>query len=565
MKLTNVISLFTLTNFLLILLLGTAIAEELPYNIIYATTYKASTSVVNIFTPWQTPTYSYEPSIMQDTNPGWKVWFCGGGDFGKNPSLYTLNYGDSIYYADINNLTWGLYTSPEVVLRHTNKDIDADGRGACSPSVIKHSNPFIQNGANLYLLYYECGSRFYDRGNNMQPFNGFTQTCLAVSQDGINWKRYNANNWTNSHTFGGAATPVLYVNQQVLNNCGYKFQNGQYTIDSTTTGIDPDTGKIILTCAGSYFLNDYGVGHPSALTVQTGSSSQIQLYYYDSAGNWANHGVYRVTSWDGFHFSAPQKTNLPNGGTVRYYNSIDNAHSAYVAMTTNNRDNMLLYSTDGLNFVPLTIESTEIGSLDLGVDVPSHCVSPGSPGIVANQSGNISSLNINVVSGEGYLGKFDGGPALGCYSPAEDANRGSTWNLYVMQGTLLLQNPESAIQAGFFRVTDSAPIYYSNENSYCQLQDWQSYLWGGGDANLLNTLDVSSITGSMTNNGICSFPSGFFMVSKDINIYLSNGLGAYCAFSSWAAFIKAGGNPNLSNVWQVTATPSTMQNNGVCN
>ncbi|MGH6838131.1 MAG: hypothetical protein ACREDT_04900 [Methylocella sp.] len=557
------------------LLAGTAAHAQSVSIVAWNPTYKSPTPLVSLHIPrgppkGGTPTYSYEPSAMQDTGPGLKVWFCGGADFGDDPKAYASNFGDSIYYAVINISGGGYYQSPKAVLRHTNNDVDEDGRGACAPSVIRHADPSMQNGANLYLLYYECARRFYDLGHNMGPANGFTQTCLAVSQDGVNWERYNANNWSASHTFGGPATPVLSANPQILKKCAYQLQDGNHTLDTTTTSKDATTGKTSLTCAGVATASVYGVGHPSATTVPVGSSSQVQLYYTDSSTDWKSHGVYVATSLDGIHFDSPRKTNLPNGATVKYYNGdFNGAPGAYIAAIAS-KHNYLFYSIDGLQFSPLNVKGIDLGGFDLGVAVSSHCTAPGTPGIVADQGGNISSLNsINIISGEGYLGTADNGPKLGCYNQAEDKiNRGSTFKLYRMEGSLSLLSPSSSIPAGFYRVTDGTPIYFSTgQDNYCQMADWQSYLWAGGSSDLSNVTDVASVTPVMVNSGVCGFPSGYFMVTGDKTIYSSyssNGQSAYCSFPSSRAFHAKGGKSDLSNVWQVTVIPPNMQNNGVC-
>jgi hypothetical protein len=56
-------------------------------------------------------------SLMQDADPGWKIWFCGGDDRGDDPANYQHNFGDSIYYGVINTHSGGYYRSPEVILR----------------------------------------------------------------------------------------------------------------------------------------------------------------------------------------------------------------------------------------------------------------------------------------------------------------------------------------------------------------------------------------------------------------------------------------------------------------
>ncbi|MGH6823346.1 MAG: hypothetical protein ACREC4_07635 [Methylocella sp.] len=181
----------------------------------------------------------------------------------------------------------------------------------------------------------------------------------------------------------------------------------------------------------------------------------------------------------------------------------------------------------------------DLGGLDFGVAVSSHCASPGTPGIVADQSGNLSSLDsINIISGEGYLGTVDNGPKLGCYNQAEDhINSGSTWKLYRMEGSLSLLNPSSSIPDGFFRVTDGTPIYYSSgQDTYCQMADWQSYLWAGGSSDLSNVIDLSSVTPVTVKSGVCGFPSEYYMVTGARTTYSSNGQSAYCSFPSSRAF-----------------------------
>jgi hypothetical protein len=397
----------------------------------YDSSYKSATPLVSL-----DGSYSYQPSVMQDVDVGWKIWFCGGTDRGDDPASYATNYGDSIYYSIINIDSEGYYRSPELVLRHTNNDADEDGRGACAPSVIRHSNALLRGGEDLYLLYYECARRFYDRANKMTPFEGFTQICLAVSPDGINWQRYNEKNRGSSATIDGPATPVLSVNSQVLTNCGYKLQDGKFTLDSSTRGTDPTTGQLTLTCAGRYWINDYGVGHPSAVT----PDQMIWLYYYNSMGNWRDHGVYLAKSQDGLHFQLGQKTNLPNDATIRYFNgSAECLKNIFVAVLVIGASNYLYYSEDGINFSP------ERG-IDLGVVAQGHCAAPGTPGIVSNPSGNLTSLDINIISAEGYLGTGDNGVQFGCYSSDEDhVGRGSTWRMYLMRGSLSLLGLSSSI------------------------------------------------------------------------------------------------------------------------
>jgi hypothetical protein len=270
----------------------------------------------------------------------------------------------------------------------------------------------------------------------MKPLEGFTQICLAESPDGVNWQRYNEKNWVSSGTFGGPATPVFSVNPQVLTNCGYQVLDGKFTLDSSTRGTDPETGQSTSTCAGKYWINDYGVGHPSAIAPADAPDQMIWLYYYNSMGNWRDHGVYRTRSQDGLHFQPGEKTNLPNDATVRYFNgSARGLSNEFIAAIVVGAHNYLYYSEDGINFSP------EPG-LDLGVVAEGHCAAPGRPGIVADPGGNLTSLDINIISAEGYWGTADNGVQAGCYSSDEDhVGRGSTWQMYLMRGSLKLLNP----------------------------------------------------------------------------------------------------------------------------
>ena len=276
----------------------------------------------------------------------------------------------------------------------------------------------------------------------MKPFEGFTQICLAVSPDGINWERYNEQSWVSSGQFGGPATPVFSVNPQVLVNCGYQLQDGKFTLDSSTMGTDPTTGKPTLTCAGKYWINDYGVGHPSAIVRADAPDQTIWLYYYNSMGNWQDHGVYLAKSQDCFHFLPGQKTNLPNGATVKHFNkSAEGPSNVFIAASVIDAHNYLYYSEDGIKF------SSEHG-LDLGVVGQGHCGAPGTPGIVADPGGNLTSLNLNILSPEGYLGTADNGVQHGCYSSDEDhVGRGSTWQMYLTRGSLSLLGPAPSIPA----------------------------------------------------------------------------------------------------------------------
>jgi hypothetical protein len=167
----------------------------------------------------------------------------------------------------------------------------------------------------------------------------------------------------------------------------------------------------------------------------------IWLYYYNSLGNWRDHGVYVAKSQDGLHFHLEQKTNLPNAATIRYLNRSPRGFpSLFIAVLAVNAKNYLYYSRDGIDFSP------EQG-LSLGVVGQGHCAAPGTPGIVADTASDLTPLDISIISPEGYLGKSDNGVQLGCYSSDEDyIGRGSTWQMYLMRGSLSLPGRSPSIQ-----------------------------------------------------------------------------------------------------------------------
>ncbi|MGH6848076.1 MAG: hypothetical protein ACREC0_11760 [Methylocella sp.] len=364
-------------------------------------------------------TYSYEPTAMVDTaDQTWKVWFCGGDASRK--------YGDSIFYTTIDPSKKSAL-KPVPVLRPQNIDAAEDGRHACSPSVIRHSNINIEGGKDLYLLYYECARSFYDRSRKGAFVSLFTQICLAFSEDGIKWHKYNEELWGESGIFGKPdtnPTPVVTAAPKVLSNCKYAFTGGRHTIDMSNQE-----------CSLKNFINNYGAGHPSALTMGTDSSKQIWLYYSDSKGDWWQHGTYLAKSWDGFHFDTPVKTNIVNGASVKYYHGNFGGWSqVFVATTVIDKNNGFEISEDGIHWTPA-------GSfIPIGVAVDAHCPAPGAGTIVGDEGGNLSSLSVNILSGEGYLGTADRGRILGCYNASEDRSRGSTLKMYLFQGDIVAKD-----------------------------------------------------------------------------------------------------------------------------
>jgi hypothetical protein len=360
--------------------------------------------------------YSYEPTAMIDTaDKSWKVWFCGGDATGT--------YGDSIFYTTVDPSGTSA-RKPIPVLRPQNIDAAEDGKHACSPSVIRHSNAKIEGGKDFYLLYYECARRMHDRSQKEAPVEGFTQICLAFSEDGIAWRKYNAQLWSKSGVFGKPdtnPTPVVAAAPKVLSNCKYAYTGGEHTIDMSNQ-----------TCSPKNLINNYGVGHPSALTMEKGSSKQIWLYYYDSRGDWSQHGVYLAKSWDGIHFTPPVKTDLANDASVKYYQGAFGEWSqVFVAMTVIGKTNGIAISEDGIHWAP------KGSDISIGNAVDAHCAAPGPAAIVGDEGGHLSSLSVNILSPEGYFGQGEQGPKLGCYNASEDRARGSTWKIYLLEGDIV--------------------------------------------------------------------------------------------------------------------------------
>jgi hypothetical protein len=61
----------------------------------------------------------------------------------------------------------------------------------------------------------------------------------------------------------------------------------------------------------------------------------------------------------------------------------------------------------------------------------------------------------------------------------------------------------------------------------------------------------------------CHSPaSGFFRIGP--TIYYSNGQDAYCAYTSWEAYLEAGGAADLSNIRNAERLPNCLRDDGVC-
>jgi hypothetical protein len=207
----------------------------------------------------------------------------------------------------------------------------------------------------------------------------------------------------------------------VFNNCSYTFAGGKRSIDA---------GKP--SCSDANLINNYGAGYPSAIAINNGTSDVVWLFYYDSKGDWPDHGVYLVKGEDGLTFANPVKTNLPNGARIKYFSGkFGSWDHVFVAATIIDGRNLLLISNDGINWLPAG------GSvIEMGRATKERCVVPGQGEIVGDAANNLTSLSVSFLSAEGYLGMVDKGQKLGCYSPSEDRSRGSTWKIYVMQGEI---------------------------------------------------------------------------------------------------------------------------------
>jgi hypothetical protein len=428
-------------------------------------------------------TYSYEPSAMLDDDQTQKVWWCG-----HNTAA---SYGDSIYYAQLGS-AGDVLQAPVEVLHPTALDSSPDARHNCSPGVIRHADPGIQDGAPLYLLYYECGPRLYDRNpaNNGNAVEGFTQICLAFSIDGVSWQRYNAQTWSGGIGSGvdtsTIPSPVVAVAPRVLNNCAYQLEaNGEQTIDTS-----------LASCSGINVINNYGSGHPSAVVI----AGQIWLYYYDSRGDWTDHGVYVVTSLDGIHFASAAKSDLPTDASVRYEPWGGGGGGLFLAPTVIGASNVLFYSWDGLHFVPASGDGLAVRQA-----VSGHCAAPGPGSIVGDPYGNVSSLQISFLSAEGFLGTADNGQALGCYSSQEDTARGSTWQIYLVSGQLQPLSDATILPSETFEVRSDAAIYATNgAGHFCSFATWGDFVRFGGT--VATTASVADIPNAMINDGNCVVP-----------------------------------------------------------
>ncbi len=358
-------------------------------------------------------TYNYEPSAMTDKVDGWKIWWCG--------NIPNSHYGDVIYYAQLAKNGDGYKVAPRVVLHPEDSEISSDSFGTCNPSVISYKNSKLE-GPEQYYMYFECAPILHDRSSNNFGKRAmvFTEICLATGRDGIHWNKRGHAGKTRENMIDTLPEPILKTSSAVRSNCLYRSESrGQKTVDTSA-------GK----CSGAEMINNYGVGHPSAVVI----NGTVWLFYYDSRGSWPEHGVYLTKSHDGANFDSSVKTNLPNGGSIKYSENLN----MFVAITTIGSRNRLFYSRDGISWNPSPSISSQSG-IDVGIAINGHCAAPGQNTIVGDEHGHLSSNSLNILSGEGYLGTSDNARPLGCYNKDEDSARGITWGIYLIKGDLSSQ------------------------------------------------------------------------------------------------------------------------------
>ena len=390
-----------------------AIAAIVP-EIVFEPTFRANWAHID-----RPEVYDYAATAMDDGQ--WKVWSCGEKSLGAGQ--------DAVFFTSFNQE--GQYDIPTTRVLTPQDDISSiESLHICAPSVVKHKTSLIENSKEYFKIYYECAPKMFDKNNpNVWQDALFAQICHAVSEDGINWKKWNEQLWDNQFRYGDENTepsPVRKVAQQVIDNCEYEFKDGKHQANLDKC-ID---------------INNYGVGHPSAVVIDVNGNEpdgeQIWLFYYDSKGEWSKRGVYLAKSWDGFHFETSVRTNLKNPIDVKYFNLQMGDHpGVFIGTMGMEGDNYFAYSFDGVNWEWPNFADNPGGNYDhlkIGTAVSEHCAAPAQAAIIADKHGVSNSWFVNILSGEGFLGAGDGGQELGCYDPKEDESRGSTWGLYLVQG-----------------------------------------------------------------------------------------------------------------------------------
>ncbi len=395
--------------------------------------------------------YDTAPSAIQEGNEI-KVWYCGGGQPGD-----PYRGHDSIYYASYNATTGAPITQPRRVVWVTLNDAFDDGDMACAVTVIKHQNPYIANfsgvmGASQYKMWYECAPRTY-RKDNGQLQTSFTEICHAASDDGINWRKYEALS-ASSFRFNQQstvvqnnpvkATAVITLSQGIKNNLQLERRSDGKLY--ANFGTNPNSG-------GNDLATNYGVGHPTAVALPPDANGyqRIQLWYYDSQGSFNNRVEMRVESGDGFHFETPVKTNLLSPNKIKYVNVPVGGHSGfYLATTGPFYLNVFNYSWDGINwfwgdagkgadfYTNYLANNFNLGSV-------TGCTTGGGV-MVGDQYGRIQSmLGLKYLSTEGGFGINDNHhPGDQCYNADEDNGRGNSIDMFTLTGNLTFVAPTTA-------------------------------------------------------------------------------------------------------------------------
>ena len=365
-------------------------------------------------------TYDYAPSVIEE-NGEKKVYVCGGGSSGDPYAGH-----DAIYLTVFNSNGVKTIDSRRVLSPLINNDKSDDSVHACAPTVVKHSFPLLAGGAEKYLMYYECAPKVYKKSDKVE-IDTFTQICLAYSDDGVNWQKFNEKIFSSQYRFANENEPPTAV--RTIN-----------PLMAQTFGIEKIDGKY-WTNLNTFDINSYGVGHPTALV----KDGKIWLYYYDSVGEWNNRGMYLAKSDDGFHFYP----------SVKIGNLRGPAEIKYVAVPILGRTGFFIsfggafsipyynYSWDGITWAWNEIDSKAFytdflaNNYSLGPSSPGKCLAPGTNTFVSDPFGTLHSLDVELFINEGYWGISDACTSSNgcmCYSPQENQGRGSTWQTYMYKG-----------------------------------------------------------------------------------------------------------------------------------
>ena len=389
--------------------------------------------------------YDYSPSIIEQENGDKYIYVCGG--FVSEDD----NRGhDAIFLTVINKDGQKTIDSKRVLTPLVSNPKSDDAEHACAPSVIKHSFSLLEGGKEKYLMYYECAPKVHNQTTG-QWLNNFAQVCLAFSDDGIEWKKYNEEIFNSEHRFANSNEPptaVVKTSEEMNSKFGIQKLEGKY-----------------VTSAREYDINSYGVGHPSATTY----GGKIWLHYYDSKGEWNNRGIYRKVTSDGFHFypETTQIKQLKSPYEIKYVETPMNGHDGFFLGLMVAKDVYYNYSWDGINWF-WTEEGADEKFYDnylgnnflIGKVTEGKCMAPGGAGLVTNKLGVIKGTNVEFMMNEGYLGSADNCNATNgckCYSKDEDTARGYTWQSYGFNGVLTNSNgrkPGDANGDGLVNIVD---------------------------------------------------------------------------------------------------------------